>query len=81
MATNSIIIANLPDWAPKTPNTEDGPGSGPESPSMILPFTFIESLRAVIEGYRAIVHWIPMRRSVPPMPPLKLVFAEYFVCL
>ena len=60
MATNSIIIANLPDWSTNTAsNTHDTTQSGRKES---LPSTFIESLRAVIEVHREIVHWVPVRR-------------------
>jgi len=56
MATNSIIIANLPDWSANTQDTKrDGK---PET----LSSTFIDSLRTVIEVHRDIVHWVPVRR-------------------
>ena len=66
MATNSIIIANLPDWSTNTvPNTHDTTQSDRKEP---LSSTFIESLRAVIEVHREIVHWVPVRRWDAPEP-------------
>jgi hypothetical protein len=67
MATNSIIIANLPDWASTLSNGSDKEVATPDSPSGTssaerLPSTFLESLRAVIEVHRDIVHWVPVRR-------------------
>jgi len=63
LATNSIIIANLPDWSPDTTSGDEPKHNGH---SDILPSTFLESLRAVIEVHRNIVHWVPVRRSVIP---------------
>jgi hypothetical protein len=68
MATNSIIIANLPDWASTSSTSSDKEVATPDSPTTEtssaerLPSTFLESLRAVIEVHRDIVHWVPVRR-------------------
>lgn len=64
--TNSIIIANLPDWTSDTSKptqTQPSEDENPLEPTLEpLPSTFIESLRAVIEVHREIVHWAPVRR-------------------
>jgi len=78
MATNSIIIANLPDWSTSISNKENGQENVQEEDSEKLPSTFIESLRALIEVHREIVHWIPMRRSV--LVGLHLTFSFRRVC-
>lgn len=60
MATNSIIIANLPDWSTNTlPNTR---GTKHNGKTETVSSTFIDSLRAVIEVHGEIVHWVPVRR-------------------
>jgi hypothetical protein len=61
MATNSIIIANLPDWSTEITIPVHGSNG---SVSETLPSSFLESLRAVIEVHRDIVHWVPVRRFV-----------------
>lgn len=59
LPTNSIIIANLPDWSTNTSNIDR---VGPSDHTETLPLTFLHSLRAVIEVHRKIVHWVPVRR-------------------
>jgi len=61
MATNSIIIANLPNWAIES----EKPKKGNDGEDQTLPSTFIESLRAVVQAHRNIVHWVPVRRFPP----------------
>jgi hypothetical protein len=71
MATNSIIIANLPDWISTTPPKQHSSGddtSSSSDPVAVLPSTFLESLRAVIQVHRNIVHWVPVRRYTPVTP-------------
>ena len=57
MATNSLIIANLPDWSVNS--LEETESSGDTD---ALPSTFLESLRAIIEVHREVVHWVPVRK-------------------
>jgi len=61
MATNSIIIANLPKWAVEN----EKPKKGNDGDDETLPSTFVESLRAVVQAHRNIVHWVPVRRFFP----------------
>jgi hypothetical protein len=81
MSTNSIIIANLPDWtatAPKVESNGETNNSQYHDPSHVLPSTFLESLRAVIEVHRDIIHWVPVRRSSASKVKLTTSFRRIF---
>ena len=76
LPTNSIIIANLPDWTAKT--SEESNEEDVSHDSEPLPSSFLESLREVIGAHGEIVHWVPVRRYVIYNRLLILSFRRIF---
>ena len=78
MATNSIIITNLPNWSKNSVEDTTLEETEQRQGSEVLPSTFLESLRSIIEGHGEIAYWVPVRRYLRNYLSDQ-VFVEYSV--